>query len=190
VSETTRYAVLGLVARRPIHGYGVQEQVRRWPLHEALIPSGSSIYKALKQLSGAKLIEPTSPAVGVEGPAKTVYSATEDGKRSFEAWLRQPPRTYEDLCIRIGASRPADIPTLIELVRATEHDCLFRLQGIGHVPEAPTLAARDAPWAVIVGVLLARVETAELAARSGNLRDLKSTLESLLQNNVGESRER
>ncbi|WP_414641162.1 PadR family transcriptional regulator [Baekduia sp.] len=76
VSESTRYAVLGLLARRPTHGYALVEQIRRWPLDPVLVPTGSSIYKALRRLSHEQLIEPLD-----SGPGRGAGSAWQDDVR-------------------------------------------------------------------------------------------------------------
>jgi DNA-binding PadR family transcriptional regulator len=178
VSESTRYAVLGLVARRPTHGYALVEQIRRWPLDPALVPSGSSIYKALRRLSEERLIEPLGTDADQDGerPGRMTYGATVEGEQRFEEWLRRPPTTYEDLCMRVGAARRQDVPLLIEFVVNAEHACLARLQGL-RMPEVEALLARGAPWDVIANVVLGKTEAAEIAGRSKVLRDLRRTLE-------------
>jgi DNA-binding PadR family transcriptional regulator len=180
VAEATRYAVLGLVARRPTHGYALVEQIRRWPLDPALVPTGSSIYKALRWLSQEELIEPLDGGADREPDrlGRMTYGATATGQQRFEAWLRRPPTTYEDLCLRVGAARPQDLPTLIAFVASAEHACLARLQGL-RMPEVESLIARGASWEVVSTVLLGKTEAAEVAGRSKVLRDLRRTLETL-----------
>jgi DNA-binding PadR family transcriptional regulator len=182
VSESTRYAVLGLVARQPTHGYALVEQIRRWPLDPALVPTGSSIYKALRRLSYEQLIQPLDADrdAAPERSGRTTYGATAEGQQRFEAWLRRPPTTYEDLCMRLGAARRQDLPLLIEFVADAERACVDRLQG-AHMPAAESLAARGAQWSVISAVLLGKVEVAEAAGRAKILRELRQTLESLQQ---------
>jgi DNA-binding PadR family transcriptional regulator len=180
LSEATRYAVLGLVARRPTHGYALVEQIRRWPLDPALVPTGSSIYKALRWLSREELIEPLDATLDREPErlGRMTYGATAAGEERFEAWLRRPPTTYEDLCLRVGAARPEDLPTLIAFVASAERACLERLQGL-RMPEVESVIARGASWGVVATVLLGRTEAAEVAGRSKVLRDLRRTLEAL-----------
>ena len=180
MSESTRYAVLGLVARRPTHGYALVEQIRRWPLDPALVPTGSSIYKALRRLSEERLIVAQGSELEREADrlGRTTYGATAEGEERFAAWLRRPPSTYEDLCMRIGAARRQDLPMLIDFVSNAEHACLARLQGL-RMPEVESLAARGASWEVMSSVLLGRTEAAEVAGRSKVLRDLRRTLEAL-----------
>jgi DNA-binding PadR family transcriptional regulator len=178
---------LGLVARRPTHGYALVEQIRRWPLDPALVPSGSSIYKALRRLCHEQSIEPLDSLLdgGADRLGRTTYGATAAGEQRFAAWLQCPPTTYEDLCMRIGAARPQDLPMLIEFVSSAEHVCLARLQGL-RMPEVESLVARGAPWEVISTVLLGRTEAAEVAGRSKVLRDLRRTLETLQRHDAGQ----
>lgn len=180
MSESTRYAVLGLVARRPTHGYALVEQIRRWPLDPALVPTGSSIYKALRRLSAEQLIVPLDSVADREPDrlGRMTYGATVEGEQRFQAWLRRPPATYEDLCMRVGTARREDVPVLIELVSTAERACITRLQGL-RMPEVESLIARGAPWEVVSSVLLGRTEAAEVAGRSKVLRDLRRTLEAL-----------
>jgi DNA-binding PadR family transcriptional regulator len=156
------------------------EQIRRWPLEPALVPTGSSIYKALRRLSQEQLIEPLESVVDASPDrlGRTTYGATAEGEQRFEAWLRRPPTTYEDLCMRVGAARRQDVPMLIEFVSSAEHACLARLQGL-RMPEVESLTARGAAWEVISTVLLGKTEAAEVAGRSKVLRDLRRTLETL-----------
>jgi DNA-binding PadR family transcriptional regulator len=180
VSESTRYAVLGLVARQPTHGYAVFDQIRRWPLDPALIPERFTIYRALRRLSDDHLIEArdAEPGRGPEHVVRTTYGATAEGERCLEDWLRSPPTTYEDLCMRIGAARREDLPLIVEFVAAAERACLARLQDL-RMPAVESLAARGAPWEHVSTVLLGRLEAAEVAGRSKVLRDLRRTLATL-----------
>jgi DNA-binding PadR family transcriptional regulator len=187
VSESGRYAVvglrravLGLVARQPTHGYGLYDQIRRWPLERALIPERTAIYRALTHLADQALVEPlgSAPGNGPEHIIRTTYGITAEGEHRHEEWLRSPPATYEDLCMRIVAARRQDVPLLVGFLTAAEDACLARLQEL-RMPAVETLDARGAPWEHISTVLLGRMEAAELAGRSKALRDLRRTLAAL-----------
>ncbi len=187
MSESGRYAViglrravLGLVARQPNHGYGVYDQIRRWPLERTLIPERTAIYRALTHLAEQQLVQPLDcvSGGGPEHIIRTTYGITEEGERRHEEWLRSPPTTYEDLCMRIVAARRQDVPLLVGFLSAAEDACLARLQEL-RMPAVETLDARGAPWEHISTVLLGRMEAAELAGRSKALRDLRRTLAAL-----------
>ncbi|MCW2994147.1 MAG: PadR family transcriptional regulator [Conexibacter sp.] len=180
MSESTRYAVLGLVARQPIHGYALVEQIRRWPLERGLVPTASSVYKALRRLARERMIEPleAAPESRAERSGRTTYGATATGRERFEAWLRRPATTYEDLCLRIGAARRQDLPLLIAVLDDAERACAERLRR-PPLPEVEAMAVYGASWPAISAVLLGTVEAADAAGRARLLRDLRVTLEAL-----------
>jgi DNA-binding PadR family transcriptional regulator len=180
VSESTRYAVLGLVARRPTYGYALVEQLRHWPLSEGLVPPPRSIYKALRSLSDEQLIEPQDAAIDREpdGPSRRRFGVTAEGERRYEEWLRRPPATFGELCLRIGTARRKDLPALLEAVILAEHQCLAAYREL-RSPEVETLAANGASWDAVLAALLATIEYREVAARSMLLRDLRRVLDDL-----------
>jgi PadR family transcriptional regulator AphA len=91
-SELSRgeWAVLALLAERPSHG---------WALSRALAPSGEigqiwsgdrqRVYRALRKLAELGLIEATLTEPG-EGPHRTVYRPTTEGRRRLAGWLAEP----------------------------------------------------------------------------------------------------
>lgn len=180
MSESTRYAVLGLVARRPTYGYALVEQLGHGPLEEALVPTHRSIYKMLHALKAEGLIEllDSERDRDPDGPSRRRYGVTPEGERRLEAWLRTPPETFTGLRLRVAAARRQDLPTLIAVVRAAEFECLSRLQELG-APDVASLSTRGASWEAISGALLSSVEIGEVAGRSKVLRDLRRELEAL-----------
>jgi DNA-binding PadR family transcriptional regulator len=187
VSESTRYTVLGLVARRPTYGYALVEQLRHWPLSVGLVPPRRSIYKALHVLSEQQLIAPQDSPLDrdPDGPSRRRFAATAEGERRYEEWLRSQPQSFADLCLRIGTARRKDLPALIEMVIAAEHECLARHQEL-QAPEIEALIAKGASWEAITAALLATIEYTEVAARSKVLRDLRGMLEELRDHDAHE----
>jgi DNA-binding PadR family transcriptional regulator len=178
--STTQYAVLGLVTREPTHGYALAEQIRRWPPDARFVPSVSAIYKALRRLSEAGWIEPLEIAAAREAdrPGRTTYAATAEGEARYEEWLRRPPRTYEDLCVRVAAARRQDVPVLLQHAERAELACRDQLHGV-RLPAVDALVARDASWDVVRGVLVGRIASAEVTARAKILHDLVQSLRAL-----------
>lgn len=180
MSESTRYTVLGMVARRPTYGYALVEQLRHCPLSEGLVPPRRAIYKALHVLSEQQLITPQDSALDREpdGPSRRRFAATAEGERRYAEWLQSQPESFADLCLRIATARRKDLPALIEIVVAAEHECLAHHQEL-QAPEVEALIAKGASWEAITAALLAAIEYTEVAARSKVLRDLRSVLEEL-----------
>jgi len=177
LSDATRYAVLGLVARRPTYGYALVEQLGRWPLDDAVVPARRAIYKALRALSEDHLIEPQDSALDREpdGPSRRRFAATPEGERRFEEWLQRSPETFAELWLRLGTARRTDVPFLLDTVAAAERACLARL-GELEPPELEELVAGGASWEAISAAMLASIEISAVAARSRLLRDLRRAL--------------
>ncbi len=133
----TEYAVLGLLAGGPTHGFAISRE---------LAPSGEVgriltvrrplTYRALDRLVTLELAQPLHTEPGDGGPKRLVHKATEAGKHRLKRWLGEPVKHVRDMRIefqlklvllqRSGASPLA----LVEAQRR-----LF----------APTLTALDSP---------------------------------------------
>lgn len=179
MSASTRYAVLGLVARRPTYGYALLQQLRRWSVEPSAVRS-SSVYTALTRLEQDALIEPLERAAtnGTDRQPRVTYGATPAGEQRFAEWLTTPPSSYDDLRLRIALARPQDLPVLIGFVVAAEETCLQRLQELEPPPIA-SLTSRQAPWEAVTGAILGTLDTAELVGRAKWLQEIRMTLESL-----------
>lgn len=98
-----RYAILGLLAEQPMHGYRLKEVFDRrvsplWGL------TTGQIYQSLAVLERAALVESRGERKG-RRPTRRVYSVTEAGKRDLSQWL-QSPTTFarpfrEEIVIRL-----------------------------------------------------------------------------------------
>ncbi|HET6509553.1 MAG TPA: PadR family transcriptional regulator [Baekduia sp.] len=179
MSASTRYAVLGLVARRPTYGYALLQQLRRWSVDPDSVRS-SSVYTALTRLEQDALIEPLGPATasGTDRQPRLTYGATPAGEQRFAEWLATAPTSYDDLRLRIALARPRDLPLLVEFVVAAEEACLQRLQQLD-VPSLESLTTRLAPWEAVSGAILGTLDTAELAGRAKWLQEVRVALDSL-----------
>ena len=180
MSASTRYAVLGLVARRPTYGYALLQQLRRWAIDPSQVRS-SSVYTALTRLEQDALIEPLGPATasGTDRQPRLTYGATAAGEERFAQWLTTTPGSYEDLRLRIALARPRDLPVLLRFVIAAEEASLQRLQQLDAVP-IESLTARLAPWEAVSGAIIATLDAAELSGRAKWLQEVRVALESLV----------
>jgi PadR family transcriptional regulator AphA len=94
----TDWAVLGVVAERPTHG---------WPVVRALAPDGELgrvwtvtrplVYRSLGTLEGKGLIEPCGEAPGGRGPHRVVLRATAAGRGALRRWLGMPVEHVRDV---------------------------------------------------------------------------------------------
>jgi DNA-binding PadR family transcriptional regulator len=182
MAETTRYAVLGLVARAPIHGYALYAEIERWPVPEELRPGRSTVYRHLERLSADGLIAPvatTEPGTDSRKPDRAVFGATPEGVRQLDEYVRTPPRSFDELCVRVSACRPEDLPQLTAFARELEQRSLAMFQEHSVSPDALTLAQRGAPWRIVARALVARAQAADVASLATILGDLRSDLEAL-----------
>jgi DNA-binding PadR family transcriptional regulator len=175
VSFPIRYTALGLIARRPIHGYALVQQLQRWSLG----PGGvrpSTVYTALSRLERDGLIEPSPSGDAPHGQPRIVYRATPDGEDLLDEWLAKPPTSFDELRARVAVGRPQDLERLIAYVTAEEQSCLERLHEL-ETPPIAALASRNAPWDALCGAILGTLDTGELAGRVKWLQDARDALQ-------------
>jgi DNA-binding PadR family transcriptional regulator len=168
------------VAREPAHSYGLFDQMRRWSLDTAVVPEKRAISRAVKSLHAEGLIESLRVESGSQSEhlRRTTYGITPAGEQYLRDWLASPPSTYEDLIVRLVASRRQDLPVLIEFLLAAEAQCLERLAEL-RTPELATLLRRDASWGHVAAVFVGKVEAGQIAGRWQVLREIRRTLEDL-----------
>lgn len=181
LAESTRHAVLGLVAREPAHGYALYSEIERWPLPDELRPGRSTVYRHLDRLHAGGLIAPQQALdeSGSRHPDRTVYAATPEGLTELDRHARTRPRSLDDLCIRISVARPADFPQLIAFATELEQLSISRFQEWSIAPEPLAMARRGAPWQTILRMLVAKAQAADVASQATVLGDLRAELEAL-----------
>lgn len=181
MAESTRYVVLGLVAREPAHGYALCAEIDRWPLPDELRPGRSTVYRSLERLHAARLIEPRAMAEPAEAGRleRTVYAATARGLTELDRYLRTRPRSFDELCVRLSASRQEDLPVLIAYAADLEQESLRRFQEWTAGPDAVVLAQRGASWRHVVQALVAKAQAADVASVATVLGDVRTQLEAM-----------
>jgi PadR family transcriptional regulator AphA len=116
------WAVLGLVAEGPTHG---------WPIVRALRADGDLgrvwtvarpvVYRSLATLGAAGLIEDYDELPGERGPNRTIVRITRPGRTALRRWLATPVTHVRDIrtefLLKIALLTRANEPTN-ELVRA------------------------------------------------------------------------
>lgn len=90
------YSVLGLLTRRPAHGYELQRFLGKGSSLGRVAPvEPAMVYAVLKSLSGLELID--GEWDNSVYPPKAVYAATTAGAAEFERWLRLPVARIRDI---------------------------------------------------------------------------------------------
>lgn len=188
LTESTRFAVLGLTLDGPTYSYAIAEEIRRWPLDVAVAPNRRAVYHAVDWLVAERFLAQSDEEVrmvaGGDGmaeismrgaPVRKLVEATPLGARRFEDWLLSPILTEHDLLWRVGAARLVDIPALLRVVAAAEQTWLSRLQDQA-TPNAAALAERQPSWKATKLALLSAIRGKELDGEAGVIRDVKALL--------------
>jgi PadR family transcriptional regulator, regulatory protein AphA len=82
------YALLGLLARQPAHGYELHQRLEE-ELGQVWHVSLSQTYNILKRLEAQGFISGAEEKVG-KAPARLRFSLTPTGRERWEIWLRHP----------------------------------------------------------------------------------------------------
>jgi DNA-binding PadR family transcriptional regulator len=131
-----KYAVLGLLAEQPMHGYRLKDAFDErvgglWGL------TTGQIYQTLKQLERDGMLEARGERVG-NRPARRIYSVTAPGARALQAWLDETPAPWSrpfraELLIRLLFLRPGDLGRVGHALDREEQDALHLKARIGHM---------------------------------------------------------
>jgi DNA-binding PadR family transcriptional regulator len=145
---TLAYALMSLLAREPLTGYGLARQLRD-PIGHFWEARHSQIYPQLARLEHAGLV--TSSTDAQPGPrAKRTYQVTELGLEALRSWIEKPTRRSggrDDLLLKVYASWVAKPSVTLVLVReAADHHAsqLARYLDLRRAPRSE-LAARMGP---------------------------------------------
>jgi DNA-binding PadR family transcriptional regulator len=85
------WSILALLSEEPSHGWALAQQMARdgeignvWSVGRPLV------YRALEHLQASGLIEAIGSEPGIRGPNRTIFRATEEGRRALRDWLFEP----------------------------------------------------------------------------------------------------
>ncbi len=137
--STTAYVVLGLVRVNPRSGYEIKAVVDE-TTRFFWAASYGQIYPELRKLSEAGLVEGVDEPTG--GRKRTVYSITDAGLAELQAWLTQPPETFElrdEGLLKLffaGALPPEESLTTLRAMRAHHEEKIEELREIEPKAEA------------------------------------------------------
>jgi PadR family transcriptional regulator AphA len=118
----TEYAVLGLLAEGPSHGFAVARDLEAdGAIGRVLTVRRSLAYRAIDRLVAEGFARPTRVEAGDAGPQRQVHRVTPAGRRVLNAWLGRPVPHLRDLRLEfrlklVLLQRRGDSP--LELIRA------------------------------------------------------------------------
>ena len=98
----TEYAVLGLLAESPNHGFVLSKQLESdSDVGRILTVRRPLVYRALDRLVHNDLAEPAHTEKGDAGPNRVVHRVTGAGRRELSRWLSRPVDHVRDMRIEL-----------------------------------------------------------------------------------------
>lgn len=138
ISEPAEYAILGLLAEQPMHGYELFQRFQGDVLGQIVHIEMSQLYAFLKKLERLLLLEATLEPQGARPPRK-VYGLTSQGRALLLHWLSTPVERPRDIRIFfliklyfVQRQFAEQLPTLIEQEIATCQRFLASLEALRH----------------------------------------------------------
>ncbi|MBN8232179.1 PadR family transcriptional regulator [Corallococcus macrosporus] len=87
--STCRFAVLGMLCREPMSGYGLRSAIERSVGH-FWQESYGNLYPALERMAEERLVELVPEEPSQSGRVRKVYRVTTAGRAALAEWLRRP----------------------------------------------------------------------------------------------------
>jgi PadR family transcriptional regulator, regulatory protein AphA len=149
--NSTRYALLGLIAAKPLSGYEMKK-VFDSSLSLFWTESYGHIYPVLSGMAKEGLVQVSlepSQAEAATGLAKKRYRITARGRRELDSWfgrLIAPQGERNELLLRLMLAPEAptgSIPPLVEAERASQEERLGRARSLRATLAALGLGDRD-----------------------------------------------
>jgi DNA-binding PadR family transcriptional regulator len=125
-----RYAILGVVAQNPrgVHGYALKRQCDRLLGHFWQLNFGE-VYRILDRLAIDGWIEAVA---GRTSPRRKIYRITDQGQRSLDDFILQPPTDLprplrQELAVKLLFARADRLPQLVRLIDAQRDTYMHQL---------------------------------------------------------------
>jgi DNA-binding PadR family transcriptional regulator len=174
-----KHVILGLVTEQPGHGYELIQRAEQrfgW--------AGTAVYHALDALAeeGYILAEHAKESASPRAAPRTVYSATESGRRFLHDWLVEPSRftwPRQELDIKLSLSSPAEWPTLIDEIAGQEVYCLAELRRLNDEAAIGRPHGARVSWSEAGAMLQRNAQIKMLQARVEYLQEARTLLRAL-----------
>ena len=138
----TEYAVLGLLAERPAHGFAIFKELRPGTeVGRVFTVRRPLVYRALDRLVDAGFAEPVHTEPGDAGPQRVIHHITESGRQCLGEWLDDPVEHVRDIRIEFLLKlalleRSDESPlALIRRQRSALEDTLEALDDPDRIPD-------------------------------------------------------
>lgn len=87
LSKLAQPAILTVLARGPLHGYGIVQEVSEMPTFGGEKPDATGVYRCLKSMGERGLVG-FSWDLPDAGPAKRTYTLTSEGNECLRRWIQ------------------------------------------------------------------------------------------------------
>jgi PadR family transcriptional regulator PadR len=86
LERLVRPAVLMMLAREPMHGFKIVQQLAEMPMFDGQKPNAAGVYRALKIMAEEGLVT-SAWELSETGPAKRLYTLTDRGEHCLASWI-------------------------------------------------------------------------------------------------------
>jgi DNA-binding PadR family transcriptional regulator len=128
----TKYAILGLIANRPMTGYDIKKRFEEH-LGKFWNESYGQIYPILKELNEEGLA--TRKVEQAKGrPVRNVVAITEKGLQELRTWLVKPTDPHKErleILLKLTSGAQMPIESSIRLVREFREEWIRQMNGYG-----------------------------------------------------------
>jgi DNA-binding PadR family transcriptional regulator len=177
----TRYAILGLLARKPSHGYELVARFGElfgpgWEINRG------QVYDMLETLREAGWAECLSPRQGRR--QQKIHQITQAGDEALTEWharpcsATQPQR--EELYLKLALARPQDTPHLLRSIAIQEQACVDLLRRYATEDISPVAEEAD-EWETLARETIDEATTTRLHGELDCLSKMRKRLEHFLE---------
>jgi PadR family transcriptional regulator AphA len=139
--STTEYAVLGVLAVGPSHGFVISKQLAAdSELGRVFTVRRSLVYRALDRLVEIGYVKPVSTERGNGGPQRVIHRITPSGRRRLSQWLTEPVEHIRDLRIEflLKLALQQDQRSTVSLIKAQRAALDITLKALDDPNAEPT----------------------------------------------------
>jgi DNA-binding PadR family transcriptional regulator len=176
----TRYAILGLLAKKPSHGYELAIRFGQlfgpgWEINRG------QVYDMLRTLRDTGWAERVSGPEGGREPK--VYRITQAGDQALTEWHARPcaaaQSQREALYLKLALARPQDAPHLLESIALQEQACVDLLR---RYTEDVSRSPEDASeWEILARATIDEATTIRLHGELDWLSKTRKRIECFLE---------
>ncbi len=176
----TRYAILGLLAIEPSHGYELATRFRAlfgpgWEINRG------QVYDMLDTLREAGWAECVPARRG--GRELKIHQITQAGDRALTEWHARPcPAAHsqrETLYLKLALARPQDAPHLLECLALQEQACVDLLRR--YTENASGMPEEAGEWEVLARAAIDEAATIRLHGELDWLSKVRKRIERFLE---------